>query len=119
MMGLLTFLKHFNYIFSEKSVLPEALLAISFPRQLVVLIQYLSLSQLAVQSSTSEYIYWLWDLIMVTWLLETKQANQFLVEKQSQSIIKQSNCSKIGIQTLEKQEIVSSGYTLSNIRTIL
>ena len=81
MMGLLTFLKHFNYIFSEKSVLPEALLAISFPRQLVVLIQYLSLSQLAVQSSTSEYIYWLWDLIMVTWLLETKQANQFLVEK--------------------------------------
>ena len=59
MMGLLTFLKHFNYIFSEKSVLPEALFAILFPLQHVVRIEYRSLSQLAVQSSTSEYIYWL------------------------------------------------------------
>ena len=59
----------------------EALFAILFPLQHVVRIEYRSLSQFAVQSSTSEYIYWLWDLIMVTWLLETKQANQFLVEK--------------------------------------
>ena len=46
MIVLLAFLRHFNYIFSEKSVLPEVLLTISYPLQHVVGVQYVSLSQL-------------------------------------------------------------------------
>ena len=40
MIVLLAFLRHFNYIFSEKSVLPEVLLTISYPLQHVVGFQY-------------------------------------------------------------------------------
>ena len=44
MMVLLTFLRHLNHIFSEKSVLPEVLFTISCPLQYLVRVQYVSLS---------------------------------------------------------------------------